>query len=201
MTERDFYLLVLEQFVGPQAPDYWGQYSRREITHFEAMRSVLAHAPADPGSLSRLLDAIRPEPLLKEAVDRLRGAGWDVIVVSAGAAWYIDRVLERAGVTGVTVHANPARPEPGRGLVLEMPERFASAEVGIDKLAVVRDAMARYERVAFAGDGPPDLPAALAVDARLRFARGWLARELSFRGDEYRPFERWADIARQLTIS
>ena len=34
---------------------------------------------------------------------------------------------------------------------------------------------ARYDRVAFAGDGPPDIEPALLVPADMRFARGALA--------------------------
>jgi len=49
--------------------------------------------------------------------------------------------------------------------------------------------------VAFAGDGRPDLEAALLVEPGLRFARGWLAKELGRRGEGFRPFERWAEVA------
>jgi 2-hydroxy-3-keto-5-methylthiopentenyl-1-phosphate phosphatase len=52
--------------------------------------------------------------------------------------------------------------------------------------------------VAFAGDGPPDLQAALLVPPGLRFARGGLAEELRARGEAFQPFSRWSEIAREL---
>jgi 2-hydroxy-3-keto-5-methylthiopentenyl-1-phosphate phosphatase len=70
--------------------------------------------------------------------------------------------------------------------------------VGIDKKAVVRDALSRYERVIFAGDGPPDLGSALLVDSDNRFARGFLAQELRRLGERFHAFENWSEIVRSL---
>jgi HAD superfamily phosphoserine phosphatase-like hydrolase len=195
ITEQDFYALV------PNTAADWAEYTGGRITHFEAMRRIFARAPSDEGALDEMLTAMRPDPELSAAIARLAANGWDTVIVSAGSTWYIERILERAGVR-LTVHANPGHIEPGRGLVLEMPPAdspFYSAEVGIDKSAVVRDALARYGRVAFAGDGPPDLPAALLVDAERRFARGWLARELTKRRQPFQSFRRWSEIAARLT--
>ena len=75
---------------------------------------------------------------------------------------------------------------------------YHSASVGVDKLAVVRRALRVAERVAFAGDGPPDLQPALLVRPELRFARGFLADALRERGEAFRPFSRWSEIAREL---
>jgi 2-hydroxy-3-keto-5-methylthiopentenyl-1-phosphate phosphatase len=136
---------------------------------------------------------------LSAAAERLHRAGWELIVVSAGCSWYIERILAAAGVAA-TVHANPGRIEAGRGLVVEKPRdsRFFSEDVGIDKPAVVRDALSRYPSVAFAGDGPPDIAPALLVDAGMRFARGFLADELERRGEEFHHFGRWSEIVDRL---
>jgi 2-hydroxy-3-keto-5-methylthiopentenyl-1-phosphate phosphatase len=68
----------------------------------------------------------------------------------------------------------------------------------VNKVAIVQDALQRSDRVAFAGDGRPDLRPALLVPPSLRFARGWLAETLSERGEKFHPFERWSEIADQL---
>ncbi len=49
---------------------------------------------------------MQPDPLLKSSIDRLRDAGWEVMIASAGCAWYIDLLLAQADVK-VDVHANP----------------------------------------------------------------------------------------------
>lgn len=195
ITEREFYALV------PGMPAIWAEYTAGRITHFEAMRRVFALAPSDHAALERMLAALGPDPRLAAAVETLRAHGWEVVVVSAGSSWYIDRILERAGVR-VEVHANPGHIEPGRGLVLELPREspFFSLETGIDKAAVVRDALGRFQRVAFAGDGPPDLDGALLAAPDLRFARRWLARDLAARGVPFQPFDHWSEIAVRLTM-
>lgn len=83
---------------------------------------------------------------------------------------------------------------------MELPTRspFFSPTVGIDKAEVVRQAIQAGGRVAFAGDGPPDLAPAVLVAEDLRFARGHLAAELTRRGLGFRPFERWSAVASAL---
>lgn len=183
----------------PDAPDYFEEFRRGRITHFEAMASFFSHTPADPAALEELLRDTRPDPKFGPAAERLREEGWDLIIVSAGSGWYIERILRAAGVEA-PVHSNPGRIEEGRGLVLEYAREspFFCEQVGVDKAAVVRDAMSRYERVAFAGDGPPDLAPALLVPEAARFARSYLAEELELRGERYRPYSRWSQIVDEL---
>jgi 2,3-diketo-5-methylthio-1-phosphopentane phosphatase len=196
ITDNDFYALILERHMGLASPDYWARYRTGEITHFEAMKLIFSHAPSDPAQLEDLLASTHPDPEFGAAARRLRDAGWDLTVVSAGSSWYIDRILERSGVSA-SVHANPGAIRNGQGLVLELPRDspFFSAQIGIDKSAVVKDALANYEQVAFAGDGPPDIAPALLVGPEMRYARGFLAEELARRKEQYQQYRRWPDIA------
>ncbi len=198
ITGREFYSLVLER--SPGAPDYFGQYAAGRLTHFEAMAGVFSHAPTEEAALKAMLEEMRPGPEFAAAVERLRSAGWELVVVSAGSTWYIERVLRAAGVEA-EIHASPGRIEPGRGLALEPPRDSAyyNPLVGVDKEALVRDMQSRNGLVAFAGDGPLDLAPALLVPPHLRFARRWLARELRRRRVPFRPFEAWDMIASELT--
>jgi 2-hydroxy-3-keto-5-methylthiopentenyl-1-phosphate phosphatase len=75
---------------------------------------------------------------------------------------------------------------------------YHSESVGVDKSAVVRHALQVAALVAFAGDGLPDLQPALLVRPELRFARGFLAGTLRERGEAFRTFLRWSEIAREL---
>ena len=203
ITDQDFYQLVARKYMPSTAPDYWELYSRGQLTHFEAMRSFFSHSPTDPASLDRLLDETSPDPLFGESLERLRERGWKVVIASAGSSWYIERLLKRAGVNGIPIHASPGNIEPGRGLWIRLPEEspFLSRETGIDKEAVVRDALSHAGTVAFAGDGPPDVGPALMVKTEMRFARGWLAAELQRRNQPFQPYGRWSNIANQLLRS
>ena len=98
------------------------------------------------------------------------------------------------------VHANPGEFSPATGLRMRLPEasRFFSRLTGIDKVAVVREALRRAAVVAFAGDGRPDMEPALLVPPEHRFARGWLADALREQGQSFHPFTSWTEIADSL---
>jgi 2-hydroxy-3-keto-5-methylthiopentenyl-1-phosphate phosphatase len=164
------------------------------------MSAYFGFAPTEEQQLEELLADSQADPDLGAAAALLQRTGWDLWVVSAGSSWYVERVLRRAGVTA-TVYSNPGRIENGRGLVLEKLDPsspYHSPSVGVDKSAVVRHALSVAEMVAFAGDGPPDLEPALLVRPDLRFARGLLAEALRQRGEAFRPFSQWSEIAREL---
>jgi len=200
ITDKDFYSLLAERYAPADTPDYFAQYREGRISHFEAMEAYFAFAPTEEQRLEELLATSHADPDLGVSAALLRRAGWELWVVSAGSSWYVERVLQRAGVAA-TVHSNPGRLENGRGLVLEKlnpSSPYHSASVGVDKSAVVRHALEIADIVAFAGDGPPDLPPALLVRPGLRFARGTLAEELRARGEVFQPFSRWSEIAREL---
>lgn len=199
MTDRDFYILVRDELLPPGAPDFWSEYRAGRLTHFEALRAIFAAARPDEPALLGLVERMGLDPGLAGAVGGLRAAGWEVVVVSAGCDWYIRRLLEGAGVE-LTVHANPGRFEPGRGLLMARPEGspFFSPTIGVDKRAVTERALREADRVAFAGDGYPDIDAARLVPDDLRFARGALAEALAAEGLPFRTFDRWSDVARDL---
>jgi HAD superfamily phosphoserine phosphatase-like hydrolase len=178
ITRRDFYALLAERYVPASAPDYFAEYRAGRLSHFDAMAAYFAHAPTDEASLEALLRDTEPDPGFGPAAARLAAAGWELVIVSAGCGWYIGRILEAHGVQAV-VHANPGRIVPG-------------------KAAVTRDALARAEVVAFAGDGPPDVEPARLVPPSRRFARGFLAEELRRRGESFRLYHRWPEVVEAL---
>lgn len=201
ITARDFFDLVRTELLPADEPDHWGDYLAGRITHFDALRNIFGAVTAGEAAMLAVVERMTPDPDLGREVHALAESGWRVVIASAGCGWYIERLLRQAGVLDrVTLHANPGRID-GRGrLVMERPagSRFFSHEVGVDKAAIVRDALAGGGPVAFSGDGLPDLPPALLVPPRLRFARGALAGELDRRGEPYRPFGRWSEVARAL---
>lgn len=200
ITDNEFYALITGRYMPRETPDFFGGYQQGKITHFEALKSVFAYAPEEEEELARLLQDTKPDPQLAAAIACLETNGWDVVVTSAGSAWYIERILAAAGVD-VPVHASPGRIEKGQGLVMDLPydSPFYSPQNGIDKEALVRSTIERSERVAFAGDGPLDFAPAMLVEPRYRFARRWLARDLKRKGIPFHEFQRWSEIAGVLT--
>lgn len=199
ITQNDFYLLIAERYMTGDPLEIWERYRRGEMSHFSAMQHFFSHAPDTPADLEHLLHDVNPDPRIAESVQLMKSRGWDLIIVSAGSSWYIERILKKSGVDAI-VHANPGNIVPGRGLVLEFAEDspFFCPDVGIDKKKVVENALSRYERVAFAGDGPPDVAPILLVPSDLRFARGFLAEELTRRGAPFNNFQLWSEVVNTL---
>ncbi len=196
MTRHDFYRLAAQYLLPPNLPDYWGQYRAGELTHFEALQAIFASIRADRATVLAVVDQMELEPDLPAALDRLKQAGWDVVVTSAGCDWYIQILLAKTGVD-LPVWANPGHFEEGCGLLMQLPSSspYFSPSLGIDKAGIVREATRSGCRVAFAGDGFPDIDAARLVPAQLRFARDDLATALSQEGLAFQPFDRWSEIA------
>lgn len=200
MTRNDFYQLAIESLLPADVPDYWKQYRAGTITHFEALRLYFAAITASEDDVLAVVNRMELDPKLATAVKTLRDAGWSVVVTSAGCGWYIDRLLKSAGVE-LEVHSNPGHFDAKQGLVMSMPVQspFWSANLGVDKTAVVRHYLNEGFTVAFAGDGFPDVEPARLVRDELRFARGDLARVLSDERLPFTPFEYWSEIAVALT--
>ena len=196
ITRRDFFWLVVEAFAPAHLEEHWQKYREKRITHFEALAGIFDKLEASEEAMNALLDRADPDPEMKTWLTCLDRAGWDVVVVSAGCSWYIERILARIGVS-LPVHSNPGTFIPGGGLHMRLPTEspYFSPEVGIDKAAVVRHYQKAGHIVAFAGDGFPDADAARMVPANLRFARADLATVLTSERLAFRPFERWGEVA------
>lgn len=199
ITDKDFYQLLVERHIRRDAPDYLSLYRQGKMSHFEAMAKYFSHAPTDESSLQQLITDTRPDPRFADSAARLKAAGWELVIVSAGSSWYIDRILKSMGVS-VPVHANPGRIVSRRGLVIERPYNspFYNEDVGISKRDVVLDALRRGAKVCYAGDGSPDIDAAMLVRPERRFARRYLAEYLSRCREGFNEFETWSEIVDEL---
>jgi len=199
ITRYDFFDRVRKRWPFSPQDDPWEKFVSGEMTHFQALAEIFSRIRTTESDLLGLADSTELDPSFANSIQALQDHGWEVVVASAGCGWYIDFLLKKAGVS-VSVHANPGTFDPKRGLLMSLPERsaFFSASKGVNKVAIVQDALKRSDCVAFAGDGRPDLRPALLVQPQLRFARGWLAEALSQRGEQFHPFERWSEIADQL---
>jgi 2-hydroxy-3-keto-5-methylthiopentenyl-1-phosphate phosphatase len=196
MTRHDFYQLARARWWNPSDPDPWEDYLAGRMTHFDALNRFFARIRSDEPSLRAFAETMELDSTLGPALARLHQAGWQIVIASAGCEWYIRHLLAGIG-TPFVLHANPGilTPEGGLRMVAPTTSPFFSPETGIDKTAVVRDALSRCDRVAFAGDGPPDLSPSRLVSGALRFARGHLAAALEAENLAFHPLECWAKLA------
>ena len=199
-TRRDYFDLILENHDPPGARAGWQRFVDGEATHAEGIGAVFAALKTDEAAADALVEALDPAPGTAAAVRRLQAAGWRLVVASAGCKWYIDRLLARLDLSGITVHASPGTFSPETGLVMtpDPAGPFHDAHAGIDKPAVVRAALDEDPIVAYAGDSNTDRAAALMVPATRRFVTGWLGRRFRAEGLDHIAFDAWPQIADHL---
>lgn len=194
-TQHDFYDLVTKAF--PEILQYndWTHYEEGKITHFEALRSIFSRLRSPETTLIDIINKMTITSNLAKDIDTLNNHGWNLVVASAGCDWYIKKLLG-SNLDKLTLYANPGTYSAENGLAMTRADlgTFSSDNLGVNKLAIVEDALTRYQYVAFAGDGRPDLEPALIVPSDKRFAKGWLAQKLDSLNEEYVPFSDWSDI-------
>lgn len=195
MTKHDFFRVALSQ-LPPVAAVPWERYEMGKTSHFDALAEIFSGLQVDEQGFDAILTEMQLENGLTDALDRLRHAGWQLVIASAGCAFYIERILLQSSIRAV-IHANPGDFIPQKGLFMKLPRQspFFTVETGINKEAIVKSYLDQGLDTAFAGDGRPDLAPALLVPPKRRFARGWLADELERRSEPFVRFERWRDIA------
>jgi HAD superfamily phosphoserine phosphatase-like hydrolase len=197
ITTCDYFELVQARW--PQSPDPWHLARAGEIPMAEALRRIFAGARGSEEEFLALSEQAGVGPEVGEAFRRLVREGWHLVVASAGCDFYIRHILAQAGVDA-TVIAHRGTFEEGRGLIMEPwhDPAYAHPRFGLDKAAVVRHFLATGLPVYFAGDGTPDLDPLLALPPERRFATGWVADQLTQRGEGFQRFNRWPDIAAAL---
>jgi 2,3-diketo-5-methylthio-1-phosphopentane phosphatase len=195
ISRKDFFDLVRARWPIPKDEDPWERYVAGEITHFQALALIFSRIRCSEAELLSLVDQMEVDPNFAATTRELQGHGWEVLVASAGCAWYIERLLAQAGIS-IQVYSNPGVFDPARGLIMSLPPAspFLDPGTGVNKLEITRDALRRCDCVAFAGDGRPDINPSLLVPEERRFARGWLADELTARKEGFVRFDSWTTI-------
>jgi 2-hydroxy-3-keto-5-methylthiopentenyl-1-phosphate phosphatase len=199
LTRYDFFDLVRKRWPVPLEDDPWEKFVSGQISHFQALAEIFARIRTSEADLLELANSMELDSSFAKSARELQERRWEIVIASAGCDWYIRFLLNQAAVS-VLLYANPGVFDPKCGLQMFLPEhsRFFSPTTGVNKVEIVRDALSRSDRVAFAGDGRPDMEPALLVKPELRFARGWLAEAFRERGEKFHSFEHWSQIADQL---
>lgn len=201
LARQDFYQLVFAHLLPANVPNYWQDYLQKKLTHFEVLKSYFAEIRCNENEVNQLLQKMELEPELPSLLQQLHEQGWEVVIASAGCAWYIRKLLSHLGQLP-PIHANPGRFVEGQGLLMSLPYGmpFFCPVNGIDKSAIVKAGInkAGQAGVAYAGDGLTDVVPSLLVNENYRFARGDLARVLDEKKQGYHSFERWREIVSHL---
>jgi len=183
--------MVFERFASPEWREYHARYEAGRLTVEEYNVAALRTVTASRDELREFSAAAATlRPGFHELLDWAHWNGWLPVVVSNGFDFYVDAVLDKAGVDRVARHTARTRfdyrwlatyPSP-RGV--ELLEGF--------KLSYAAAFQAMGDFVAYVGDGTSDIEAARRAQAV--FARDTLLRALDGVHPRIYPFETFHDV-------
>ena len=176
IIKKDFFWYIIEKLMTEEDALPWKDYQAGKITHFEALNRIFAKIHISEEELHKIILELPVEECFPELVGFCNDNDIDIYIVSAGADYYINVILDFLGIkNSVKLIANESTYSKKDGLQmikLSDDSIFYSENYGIDKEAVMKFMKNRYELAVFAGDVTPDYKAALWAD--VVFARGIL---------------------------
>lgn len=204
VTLRDTGWVVFDALGLKEAWDWEYRWRDGEISSMECLAGQWGLVDVPREELLEIVDNAGLDEAFGEFVKRARAAGAEVVVLSDGLDFYLDRMLARVGFS-----ICPEDPEPGddscltryvnhgefteEGIQITFPHRDADCDLcGNCKSAHLERLRRCFERVIYIGDGYSDRCPAERSD--LVFAKDHLAQLLDEKGLLYLPFESFDDI-------
>jgi 2-hydroxy-3-keto-5-methylthiopentenyl-1-phosphate phosphatase len=137
------------------------------------------------------------DPSFEPFVRWARDEGVTLAVASDGLGFYIEPMLEAAGIDGIAVHSNRFTPANG-AMQLSFPEANpVCVGCGTCKMQIVTQYRQRLGATAFVGEGYSDRYGAVFAD--LTFAKRHLAELCESTGIPFTPWETYDDVREGLS--
>lgn len=199
LTKKDFYLILSEAYYKEELKPLFKKWKNKEMKDREYLGYVFNHVKRSEAQLDEDILNITLDPFAKDFIEKIKAAGGDFIIISAGTSYYIDKVLEKNNIKGVDVYSNKGVSKDN-GIYFDLDENseFYSDSCGIDKLSVALKLKKKYKKIIYAGDSGPDLAPALISD--LVFAKSSLVKLLEDKKKEFIKFENFSQVWDKLKI-
>ena len=199
LTKKDFYKILSDTYYKEELSPIFKSWKNGEMKDREYLNYVFNNVNRNEEELLEDILNIAFDPTAIAFIDKVKAAGGDFIIISAGTNYYIDKVLEKNHIEGVDVYANKSVfKDNGIHFDLDEHDEFYSDLYGIDKLIVLKKLKGNYKKVFYAGDSTPDLKPALEAD--VVFAKGKLINLLKEKNKDFIEFENFSEIWDKLKI-
>ena len=192
ITAQDFFQQILYRY------EHNKIFDKNKKNGFELLLDVFQGANLNEKEFEEEVKHIPLDPNFAGFCKYVKSLGGDVLILSAGSKYYIEKKLEFEGIKGVEILANGGIFENGKfKFVKSEQEMFYDEEFGINKKSAVLHYKAKYKKIAYAGDTYVDFEACKASD--LIFAKGKLAKILNIFNINFNIFQDFSDIVRVLS--
>ncbi|EIW19326.1 MULTISPECIES: MtnX-like HAD-IB family phosphatase [Pelosinus] len=189
MSERDFYHIIMEKYLGQWGKELHASWKRNEMEDVEFLSTVFKSINRTEEEICEDILSIKIDEYIPAFIEYIKSAGGDFLILSAGTRYYIERLLAFKGIQEIEIISNEGKYE-NKGVTLLPPDTyhpFYSRRHGVDKAKVVQSLKQKYKKVYYAGNSRPDVNAALLAD--IAFAKGKLITLLQAKAAEHVPFE------------
>ncbi|WP_298847302.1 MtnX-like HAD-IB family phosphatase [Clostridium sp.] len=199
LTKKDFYKILSDTYYKEELMPIYKSWKNGEMKNREYLNYVFNNVHRSESELLEDILNISFDPTAKAFIDKVKEAGGDFIIISAGSNYYIDKVLAKNHIKGVDVYSNKSIfKDNGIHFDLDEHDEYYSDQNGIDKLIVVEKLKSNYKKIFYAGDSTPDLKPALISDAV--FAKGKLVNLLKKENKDFIEFENFSEIWDKLKV-
>lgn len=196
ISKNDFFRHVTQNLLSDEDMEPWERYKAGEITHVKALSLIFSKIKMSKDKFNEFIDTIKIEEYFIPTVNLCIKKNIDFYVISAGADYYIKRLLNNLDVySKVKMIANPSCFSEEIGLQMQPPSinaDYYDANLGVSKKYFVQKLKQEGYFVIFAGDGTPDIEAAAVADKV--FAKDYLITLCENKKLNYTSYTSYADI-------
>lgn len=193
LTKRDFYKMITDEYLKEQCVELYKDWRNKKIKDVDYLGYVFKNIGRSEDEIYEDIMKISLDSYAKEFIKNIKASGGDFIVVSAGTSYYIEKIFDKQGISGVDIYSNKGIfKDKGIHFVLDESSEFYSDIYGIDKMKVVKKLKGKYDKVFYAGDSEPDLKSAMLAD--VVFAKGKLVDLLKEEQKEFIQFESFSEV-------
>lgn len=166
VTLVDFYQAVGIRLLGDEARRFWDAWHTGEIPHLQAMQEIMKRIRIPEDELIAMIEEFEIRDGFMEAYHYARRHNWEIHMTSAGCSYYVEKTLDRLGISLDGLETNEGIYSEEEGLVVTPPTEslWYSDFYGIDKAKYVAALKAQEALVLYSGDGLPDYEALKLAD-------------------------------------
>lgn len=197
VTSIDFYKLILNKYLNTTTKEFFYEWKKSKKIGMEFLKNVFSLINTPEDIVVKDILEIPLDKHVKQFINKIQNSGGDFLFLSAGADFYINKILSHNNITDVKVIANKSFYENNNlHLVEDHQSPYYSEKHGIDKEKFVLEHKKYYEKIFYAGDSEPDLKASLHAD--LIFAKSDLVSLLKESNYDFIEFNNFKDIENHL---
>lgn len=193
ISKRDFYWIIIDDYIGAEGKQHYLDWKKNHKIGVTFLNKIFTWHKFTKEEHDDVISKVAIDKTLKKFKVYLKTVDCELIILSAGFRYYIDKVLEAEGLSDIEVITNEGVFEEAQFQIRADEGSWYYHELyGVDKYKVIKHYKTLYKTVMFAGDSEPDYRAAVAAD--IRFAKGELVTLLEAGGYEYYAFNEFEEV-------